>query len=67
MYGEGIRGMGQEPAFKVVKKNEASESAEDEQITDVNVKEWEVRSTQLKQLCSHGSKCCVVPSPIDMD
>lgn len=67
MYGEGIRGMGQEPAFKVVKKNEVSESAQDEPITDVNVKEWEVRSTQLKQLCSHGSKCCVVPSRIDMD
>lgn len=67
MYGEGIRGMGQEPAFKVVKKNEASESAEDEPITDLNVKEWEVRSTRLKHLCSHGSKCCVVPDPIDMD
>lgn len=65
MYGEGIRGMGQEPAFMVVKKNEASESAQDEPITDVNVKEWEVRSTQLKHSCSHGSKCCVVPSPID--
>lgn len=60
MYGEGIRGMGQEPAFMVVKKNEAPESAEDEPITDLNVKEWEVRSTQLKQLCSHGFKCCVV-------
>lgn len=46
MYGEGIRGMGQEPAFKVVKKNETSESAEDEPITDLNVKEWEVRSTR---------------------
>lgn len=67
MYGEGIRGMGQEPAFMVVKKNEASESAEDEPITDLNVKEWEVKSTQLKRLCSHGSKCCVVPNPIDMD
>lgn len=48
MYGEGIRGMGQEPGFMVVKKNEVSESAEDEPITDLNVKEWEVRSAQLK-------------------
>lgn len=46
MYGEGVRGMGQEPGFMVVKKNELSESAEDETITDLNVKEWEVRSTQ---------------------
>lgn len=43
MYGEGVRGMGQEPGFMVVKKNEASESAEDEPVTDLNVKEWEVR------------------------
>lgn len=48
MYGEGVRGMGQEPGFRVVKKNEVSESAEDEPITDLNVKEWEVRSTHLK-------------------
>lgn len=47
MYGEGIRGMGQEPGFMVVKKNEVSESAEDEPITDLNVKEWEVRSLNL--------------------
>nr|XP_046255674.1 oxidation resistance protein 1a isoform X3 [Scatophagus argus] len=44
MYGEGVRGMGQEPGFKVVKKNEVSESAEDEPVTDLNVKEWEVVS-----------------------
>lgn len=48
MYGEGIRGMGQEPGFMVVKKNEVSESAEDEPITDLNVKEWEVRSSNLR-------------------
>lgn len=48
MYGEGVRGMGQEPGFMVVKKNEVSETAEDEPITDLNVKEWEVRFTQLK-------------------
>uniref|UniRef100_A0A4W6E3X0 Oxidation resistance protein 1 n=1 Tax=Lates calcarifer TaxID=8187 RepID=A0A4W6E3X0_LATCA len=44
MYGEGVRGMGQEPGFMVVKKNEVSEMAEDEPITDLNVKEWEVVS-----------------------
>ncbi|XP_029306647.1 oxidation resistance protein 1a isoform X2 [Cottoperca gobio] len=44
MYGEGVRGMGQEPGFMVVKKNEVSEKAEDEPITDLNVKEWEVVS-----------------------
>uniref|UniRef100_A0A8C3ACZ5 Oxidation resistance protein 1 n=1 Tax=Cyclopterus lumpus TaxID=8103 RepID=A0A8C3ACZ5_CYCLU len=44
MYGEGVRGMGQEPGFMVVKKNEVSETAEDEPITDLNVKEWEVVS-----------------------
>lgn len=44
MYGEGVRGMEQEPGFMVVKKNEVSESAEDEPITDLNVKEWEVGS-----------------------
>uniref|UniRef100_A0A3B3IHP4 Oxidation resistance protein 1 n=1 Tax=Oryzias latipes TaxID=8090 RepID=A0A3B3IHP4_ORYLA len=43
MYGEGVGGMGQ-PGFKVVKKNEVSETAEDEPITDLNVKEWEVVS-----------------------
>ncbi|XP_035020198.1 oxidation resistance protein 1a isoform X6 [Hippoglossus stenolepis] len=44
MYGEGVRGMGQEPGFMVVKKNEMSEIAKDEPITDLNVKEWEVVS-----------------------
>ncbi|CAJ1061905.1 oxidation resistance protein 1 isoform X3 [Xyrichtys novacula] len=44
MYGEGVRGMGQEPGFMVVKKNEASETAEDEPVNDLNVKEWEVVS-----------------------
>ncbi|XP_051920641.1 oxidation resistance protein 1a isoform X2 [Hippocampus zosterae] len=44
MYGEGVRGMGQEPGFMVVKKYEVSESAVDEPITDLNVKEWEVVS-----------------------
>uniref|UniRef100_A0A3B4BF45 Oxidation resistance protein 1 n=1 Tax=Periophthalmus magnuspinnatus TaxID=409849 RepID=A0A3B4BF45_9GOBI len=44
MYGEGVRGMGQEPGFMVIKKNEASQSSEDDPITDLNVKEWEVVS-----------------------
>lgn len=44
MYGEGVRGMGQEPGFMVIKKNEASQTSEDEPITDLNVKEWEVVS-----------------------
>jgi len=44
MYGEGVRGVGREPGFRVVKKNEESEkaAAEDEPVTDINVKEWEV-------------------------
>ncbi|KAF3840193.1 hypothetical protein F7725_018910 [Dissostichus mawsoni] len=44
MYGEGVRGMGQEPGFRVVKKNEVTETDVDEPITDHNVKEWEVVS-----------------------
>ncbi|KAJ3597403.1 hypothetical protein NHX12_000930, partial [Muraenolepis orangiensis] len=44
MYGEGVRGVGREPGFRVVKKNEESEKAVDEPVTDVNVKEWEVVS-----------------------
>lgn len=61
MYGEGVRGMGQEPGFKVVKKNVESEKADDEPITDINVKEWEVRSAQLKLLpLLLMYTCCVV-------
>lgn len=52
MYGEGVRGMEQEPGFMVVKKNEVSESAEDEPITDLNVKEWEVRLSVSLSCCS---------------
>ncbi|XP_017268684.1 oxidation resistance protein 1a isoform X2 [Kryptolebias marmoratus] len=44
MYGEGVRGMGQEPGFMVVKKNVVSETSDDEPITERNVKEWEVVS-----------------------
>ncbi|XP_037130734.1 oxidation resistance protein 1a isoform X5 [Syngnathus acus] len=46
MYGEGVRGMGQEPGFMVVKKHEVSESAADEPITDLNVKEWEITTKE---------------------
>ncbi|XP_056141851.1 oxidation resistance protein 1a isoform X4 [Lampris incognitus] len=44
IYGEGMRGVGREPGFMVVKKNEESDTAEDEPITDINVKDWEVVS-----------------------
>lgn len=64
MYGEGVRGMGQEPGFMVVKKNEASQTSEDELITDLNVKEWEVRSQMLKMLpLSVASSAPVVLCP----
>ncbi|XP_077382219.1 oxidation resistance protein 1a isoform X4 [Festucalex cinctus] len=46
MYGEGVRGMGQEPGFMVVKKYEVSESAVNEPITDLNVKEWEITTKE---------------------
>lgn len=58
MYGEGVRGMGQEPGFMVVKKNEVSETAQDEPITDLNVKEWEVRSTKLELLTACATELC---------
>lgn len=60
MYGEGVRGMGQEPGFMVVKKYEVSESAVDEPITDLNVKEWEVGSSS--QLASHVCSLCFIDS-----
>ncbi|XP_034029701.1 oxidation resistance protein 1a isoform X2 [Thalassophryne amazonica] len=44
MFGEEVGGMGQEPGFLVIKKNEVSEADKDEPITDINVKEWEVVS-----------------------
>ncbi|KAM9852527.1 oxidation resistance protein 1a isoform 2-T2 [Aulostomus maculatus] len=46
MYGEGVRGIGQEPGFMVVKKNEVSETTEDEPITELNVKEWEITTKE---------------------
>ncbi|CAN9514138.1 unnamed protein product [Ophioblennius macclurei] len=54
MYGEGLRGMGQEPGFMVVKKNEVTESTEDEPITDLNVKEWEI-TTKEEVNSKHGT------------
>ncbi|KAM7420225.1 hypothetical protein PAMA_014765 [Pampus argenteus] len=54
MYGEGVRGMGQEPGFMVVKKNEVSETAEDDPITDLNVKEWEI-TTKEEVNSKHGT------------
>ncbi|XP_028280362.1 oxidation resistance protein 1a isoform X3 [Parambassis ranga] len=54
MYGEGVRGMGQEPGFMVVKKNEISETTEDEPITDLNVKEWEI-TTKEELNSKHGT------------
>ncbi|KAM6910117.1 oxidation resistance protein 1a isoform 2-T2 [Xenentodon cancila] len=53
MYGEGIRGMEQEPGFMVVKKNEVSETSGDEPITDLNVKEWEI-TTKEEVNSKHG-------------
>ncbi|XP_040899729.1 oxidation resistance protein 1a isoform X2 [Toxotes jaculatrix] len=53
MYGEGVRGMGQEPGFMVVKKNEVSETSKDEPITDLNVKEWEI-TTKEEVNSKHG-------------
>uniref|UniRef100_A0A8D3ACN7 Oxidation resistance protein 1 n=1 Tax=Scophthalmus maximus TaxID=52904 RepID=A0A8D3ACN7_SCOMX len=55
MYGEGVRGMGQEPGFMVVKKNEVSaDVAQDEPITDLNVKEWEI-TTKEEVNSKHGT------------
>ncbi|XP_069558219.1 oxidation resistance protein 1a isoform X6 [Brachyistius frenatus] len=54
MYGEGVRGMGQEPGFMVVKKNEVTETTEYELITDLNVKEWEI-TTKEEVNSKHGT------------
>lgn len=62
MYGEGVRGMAQEPGFMVVKKNEVTEANEDEAITDLNVKEWEVRWLQLKRFLLFAKSAHVVLS-----
>ncbi|KAM4736165.1 oxidation resistance protein 1a isoform 3-T3 [Anableps anableps] len=54
MYGEGVRGMGQEPGFMVVKKNVTAETPDDEPITDLNVKEWEI-TTKEEVNSKHGT------------
>uniref|UniRef100_A0A665UJ38 Oxidation resistance protein 1 n=1 Tax=Echeneis naucrates TaxID=173247 RepID=A0A665UJ38_ECHNA len=54
MYGEGVRGMGQEPGFMVVKKNEVSEMDKGKPITDLNVKEWEI-TTKEEVNSKHGT------------
>ncbi|XP_056141850.1 oxidation resistance protein 1a isoform X3 [Lampris incognitus] len=54
IYGEGMRGVGREPGFMVVKKNEESDTAEDEPITDINVKDWEI-TTKEEVNAKHGA------------
>uniref|UniRef100_A0A3Q4GIH4 Oxidation resistance 1b n=1 Tax=Neolamprologus brichardi TaxID=32507 RepID=A0A3Q4GIH4_NEOBR len=54
MYGEGVGGIGQEPGFRVVKKNEVKETNEHEPITDLNVKEWEI-TTKEEVNSKHGT------------
>lgn len=59
MYGEGVRGMDEEPGFMVVKKHVVSETSDDEPITERNVKEWEVRSRRISFLtCPKISFLC---------
>ncbi|KAG7457995.1 hypothetical protein MATL_G00233150 [Megalops atlanticus] len=54
MFGEGIGGLGREPGFTVVKKNEESERGEDDQpITDITAKEWEI-TTKEDLNSNHG-------------
>uniref|UniRef100_A0A8C6M7Z8 Uncharacterized protein n=1 Tax=Nothobranchius furzeri TaxID=105023 RepID=A0A8C6M7Z8_NOTFU len=54
MYGEGVRGMGQELGFRVVKKNVLSETSDNEPITEFNVKEWEITTKDEVNL-KHGT------------
>ncbi|XP_064203946.1 oxidation resistance protein 1-like isoform X2 [Anguilla rostrata] len=50
MFGEGMGGLGREPGFTVVKKNEESEKGEEDlPITDITAKEWEVVSVSEYQ------------------
>uniref|UniRef100_A0A8C7C9Z6 Oxidation resistance protein 1 n=1 Tax=Oncorhynchus kisutch TaxID=8019 RepID=A0A8C7C9Z6_ONCKI len=46
MYGEGVKGIGHEPGFMVVKKPSGSETGEDEPLTDINNKEWEITTKE---------------------
>lgn len=67
MYGEGVRGMGQEPGFMVIKKNVVSETADDEPITELNVKEWEVSSKKISVLTLSEVSLFVLSDLTDMD
>ncbi|KAJ8334454.1 hypothetical protein SKAU_G00400930 [Synaphobranchus kaupii] len=50
MFGEGMGGLGREPGFTVVKKNEESERGEEDlPVTDITAKEWEVVSVSEYQ------------------
>ncbi|XP_037532366.1 oxidation resistance protein 1a isoform X2 [Nematolebias whitei] len=53
MYGEGVRGMDEEPGFMVVKKHVISETSDDEPVTELNVKEWEI-TTKEEVNSKHG-------------
>ncbi|XP_071253214.1 oxidation resistance protein 1-like isoform X4 [Salvelinus alpinus] len=46
MYGEGVKGIGHEPGFMVVKKPSGFEIREDEPLTDINNKEWEITTKE---------------------
>uniref|UniRef100_A0A4W5QE69 Oxidation resistance protein 1 n=1 Tax=Hucho hucho TaxID=62062 RepID=A0A4W5QE69_9TELE len=46
MYGEGVKGIGHEPGFIVVKKPSGCETGEDEPLTDINNKEWEITTKE---------------------
>ncbi|XP_071031927.1 oxidation resistance protein 1-like isoform X6 [Oncorhynchus clarkii lewisi] len=46
MYGEGVKGIGHEPGFMVVKKPSGFETREDEPLTDINNKEWEITTKE---------------------
>ncbi|XP_061110184.1 oxidation resistance protein 1-like isoform X2 [Conger conger] len=50
MFGEGMGGLGREPGFTVVKRNEESEKGEEDlPVTDITAKEWEVVSVSEYQ------------------
>jgi hypothetical protein len=59
MYGEGVKGIGHEPGFMVVKKPSGFETREDEPLTDINNKEWEVRTRELRCSTLHSTFCVV--------
>lgn len=67
MYGEGVRGIDEEPGFRVVKKHVVLETSDDEPITECNVKEWEVRYSGINFLTALKCLFCVVSNLTDMD